>query len=310
PVEEVAVFEGGPEVSEALLEKRFDHVFFTGSTRVGRSVAAAAARHLSTTTLELGGKSPAIVDASACLEKAAERILWGKFINAGQTCVAPDHVLIHEDALSGFLEHARRILSTRYGATPEARRECPSFCRLVSGGHLRGLAALLDAAKAEGAKVAFGGGMDPAQRYMEPTLVTGVLPGSPLMREELFGPVLPILTFRDLDEAIRLVREGEKPLALYVFAESRDAVERVLRGTTAGGTSVNTVMVHLANPELPFGGVGESGMGSYHGRHGFRTFSHERAVLRQGPLDTLRMFYPPYTEAVQGLLRKAMRFLA
>jgi aldehyde dehydrogenase (NAD+) len=290
---------------------RFDHIFFTGSPAVGRHVMAAAARHLTPVTLELGGKSPAIVDETADIARAAERLIWGKCLNAGQTCVAPDYLLIQEDRLAAFLAAARRVIENRYGADAAARRASPDYGRLVSEAHQRRLADLLEAAVEQGARIAFGGDSDAVDRYLEPTLVTGVTADSPLMAEELFGPILPILTFGTLAEAIALVRAGEKPLALYLFSNDRTAVERVLAGTSAGGSCVNTLILHLANPDLPFGGVGQSGMGNYHGFAGFRNLSHERALLTQGRLlDGLRRFYPPYTGRVGRLLELAAKYLS
>lgn len=310
PPEEVAVFEGDHRVSDALLELPFDHIFFTGSPRIGSKVMVAAAKHLASVTLELGGKSPVIVDRSADIKKAAERVLWGKFVNAGQTCVAPDYMLIHEDRLAAFLTEARRVLAARFGSTDAEQQASANFCRLVSDDHHRGLHRMLEAAVAAGAKVEMGGVSVPAERYMAPTLLTGVTEDSPIMQEEIFGPILPILTFRDLDDALRLVRSKPKPLALYVFSGDNAATEKVLAGTTAGGTTVNATLIHLANGNLPFGGVGSSGMGNYHGFFGFRQCSHERAVLVQGIFDSIKLFYPPYTDRVKQVIRMAIRWLA
>lgn len=306
---EVAVFEGGAAVSEALLELPFDHIFFTGSPRVGRTVMAAAAKNLATVTLELGGKSPVIIDETADIRKAAERTVWGKFLNAGQTCVAPDYLLIHESRLAEFIAEAKRVIAERFGPTEEARRAGPDLCRLVSVGHARGLAEVLAESVRRGAKVETGGACDEAERYLAPTLLSGVAEDSPIMREEIFGPILPILAYRSLDEALRVIRSKDKPLALYVFSRDARAVERVLRETTAGGTCVNNVIVHLANPGLPFGGVGGSGMGSYHGYSGFRALSHERAVLRQGRFDAMKFFHPPYTARTRKLIQLALDYL-
>lgn len=308
--EEVALFEGSSAISDELLKLRFDHIFFTGSTRIGRNIMAAAANHLTPVTLELGGKSPVIVDETADIHKAAERLMWGKFINAGQTCVAPDYLMIHEDRLDEFLSSAIAVLEERYGHDPVMRRSDPSYCRLVNESHHQGLVRILDQAVAKGARIVFGGLHDRSERYLEPTLLCGVKEDSPLMQEEIFGPILPILTFRDLSEPERIIRSQEKPLALYIFSESKAHIDRLLTNTSAGGTCVNTVMVHLVNLELPFGGVGESGMGSYHGFFGFKTMSHERAVLRQGRIDTLRVFYPPYLPRVQFMIKKAVEYLS
>ncbi|MGK5084198.1 aldehyde dehydrogenase family protein [Bdellovibrionota bacterium FG-1] len=310
PPEEVAVFEGSSAVSDALLEFPFDHVFFTGSPRVGKTVMQAAAKHLTPVTLELGGKSPVIVDETADICKAAQRIMWGKLINAGQTCVAPDYLLIHESKIAEFVSEAKKVIGKRYGETDEAQRASSDFCRLVSQGHLEGLKKVLDETLSQGAKLETGGFSNPEQRYLAPTLLSNVNEKSAIMKEEIFGPILPMITFKTLDEAIRIIQGKEKPLALYIFSSSTDSIEHVLQNTTAGGTCVNSLILHLANPDLPFGGVGNSGMGSYHGFFGFRALSHERAVLRQGCIDTLQLFYPPYTSRVRSLIQLAIRWLS
>jgi aldehyde dehydrogenase (NAD+) len=309
PEDEVAVIEGSAAVSDALLELPFDHIFFTGSPTVGKHVMALAAKNLTPVTLELGGKSPVIVDETADIKTTAERVMWGKFLNAGQTCVAPDYLLLHEAHLPSFLSHARQVLDKRFGPEGE-RRSSTSFCRLVSVRATRHLVDLIDASVQAGARIEVGGDHDIEDRYIAPTLLTGVTPDSPIMGEEIFGPILPILTFRDLDDPIRLIQSRPKPLALYVFSRDRRNVERVLRQTTSGGSCVNTMIVHLANPELPFGGVGHSGMGSYHGVYGFRNLSHERAVLTQKTPDLVRLFYPPYTVKVRALIAASARFFA
>ncbi|MBI1747066.1 MAG: aldehyde dehydrogenase family protein [Acidobacteria bacterium] len=307
---EIALFEGSSALSDALLELPFDHIFFTGSPRIGKTVMQAAAQHFASVTLELGGKSPVIVDASADLRKTAERLLWGKFINAGQTCVAPDYLLIHESRLQGFVEEARKVLSRRFGDTEDQRKQSRDFCRLVSKGHHEGLMKVLTEAIQSGAKVAIGGVSDPEQRYLSPTLLVNVSEDSPIMKEEIFGPILPVITFSRLEEALEIIQRKEKPLALYIFSEDRRAVELIMKNTTAGGTCVNSTVIHLANHNLPFGGIGQSGMGNYHGFFGFRNLSHERAVLCQGPFDVLKQFYPPYTERVKKLIQMATRFLS
>lgn len=310
PEEEVALFEGSSAVCDELLKNRFDHIFFTGSSNVGKTVMAAAARQLTPVTLELGGKSPAIVDETADVQKTAERVMWGKFINAGQTCVAPDYLLIQESRFSAFVECAKKILMDRYGHDPASRKANPSFCRLVSQGSLERLVQLLDESVKNGAKIEFGGLADIAERYLEPTLLSGVSPTSPIMQDEIFGPVLPILTFQSLDQLVHMIRSRESPLALYIFSNSKSNIDYLLNNTTAGGTCVNSLVIHLANPELPFGGVGHSGMGNYHGFFGFRTLSHERSVLKQGKIDTLKWFYPPYTKRLKRLIEIAAKRLS
>ncbi|MBI2566099.1 MAG: aldehyde dehydrogenase family protein [Candidatus Schekmanbacteria bacterium] len=306
---EVAVIEGGHDTADALLELPFDHIFFTGSPSIGKKVMGCAAKHLTSVTLELGGKSPVIVDATANIEQTAERVMWGKFINAGQTCVAPDYLLVHQSRESALIEECKKVIQQRFGRTAEAREKSPDFCRLVSHGHFDALKRVLDSAVADGARVEIGGEARHEDRYLAPTLLSGVTPTSPIMREEIFGPILPILSFSSLEEAIEVVRAREKPLALYIFSQDENNVENILRNTTAGGTCVNSLIVHLANTNLPFGGVGNSGMGNYHGFFGFRSLSHERAVLRQGFPDSLKFFYPPYTPRVKKMIELAMRYI-
>lgn len=299
---EVTVVEGGHSVADALLEMPFDHIFFTGSPNIGKKVMTAASKNLAPVTLELGGKSPVIVDQSANIKKAAERIMWGKFINAGQTCVAPDYLLIHESREKEFLEKAKDVIKKRYGETKENQEASPEYCRIVSEGHLQGLKKVLDASVQAGAKIALGGSANSNGRFLSPTLLTHLKDDSPIMKEEIFGPILPIITFRSLDEVFRIIRSREKPLALYIFSKNRDAIETILKNTTSGGTCVNSSVIHLGNANLPFGGVGHSGMGNYHGFFGFRNLSHERAVLHQGPIDMLKTFYPPYTKRVKKMV--------
>ncbi|MDB4951047.1 MAG: aldehyde dehydrogenase family protein [Gemmatimonadetes bacterium] len=304
---EVAVVGGGIPVADALLELPFDHVFFTGSTAVGRKVMAAAARHLASVTLELGGKSPVIVDEEADVAAAARRVAWGKFVNAGQTCIAPDYVLVHHSRERAFLDALKATIAAFYGATEEERRRTPDFCRIVDAGAHRRLSALLEASLAAGAVVETGGASDAAERYISPTVLSGVAEDSPAMRDEIFGPILPVLAYRRLDDVIETVRRGGKPLAMYLFCGRAENRERVLRGTTAGATVVDNVLLHYANPHLPFGGVGESGLGSYHGEFGFRAFSHQRAVMRQRGRPLVEMFYPPYARRMRELAAAMVR---
>ena len=303
PEDEVAMVLGGVPVAEALLELPFDHFFFTGSTAVGRRVMHAAADHLASVTLELGGKSPAVVDRSADLRQAAERIVWGKFVNAGQTCVAPDYVLVHRDDEPAFLEAARAAMARFHGVAAD-------HAGIVDDAAFGRLAEALDGTVEAGARVVAGGGSHEAERLIEPTLLADVPPDSPLMREEIFGPLLPVLTYRSLDEALAFVNERPKPLALYVFSRDAAATERVLGATTAGGTVVNHVLVQFANPELPLGGVGESGQGSYHGFAGFRAFSHERAVIHAGGFSLAPLYYPPYGKRMRRIAAAVSRWMA
>lgn len=292
----VKVFEGDVEVASSLLEQRFDHIFFTGSTAVGRKVMMAAARHLTPVTLELGGKSPCIVAADADLDLAARRIAWGKFINAGQTCIAPDYVLADRQVADRLIEALKRTIRDFYGDAPQ---HSPDFARIIDDRHFARLKALLD-----DGRIAIGGGHDAAQRYIEPTVLDHVSPESAVMRDEIFGPILPVLRIDGLDDAIRFVRERPKPLALYLFTNDAAVRERVVAGTSSGGVCINDTVMHLAVPGLPFGGVGDSGMGAYHGRFNFTTFSHARAVLSRSSRGDVAFRYPPYEPGKFRWLRR------
>jgi aldehyde dehydrogenase (NAD+) len=307
--EVACVNEPGIELANALIAMPFDHVFFTGSVAVGRKVMTAAASSMASVTLELGGKSPLVVDETANIPKTAERAVWGKFINAGQTCVAPDYALVHEAVLPAFVAAVKRKIAEFYGESEEARRASPDFPRAIDLAAFRRLSSLLEQSVMAGARVEIGGTTDAAERYIAPTVLTGVGWDSPIMKEEIFGPILPVLGFRSLDEVPGRINALGKPLALYVFSRRRENVETVLRRTSSGGAVVNNVVIHLANPNLPFGGVGESGQGSYHGWYGFRTFSHERSVMRQGPAALVNALYPPYGPKMQRILDLVGRFL-
>jgi aldehyde dehydrogenase (NAD+) len=292
--DEVAVITGDHRIADTLLDQPFDHVFFTGSTTIGKKVMAAAARNLATVTLELGGKSPAIVDESADIETSARRVMWAKCANAGQTCIAPDYALVHERVVDRFVEAAKKAVESFYGPNPDDWIKNSDYARIIDDAAYSRLSKLLLGTAAAGAWLAFGGATDAGERYIAPTLLTGVTPESPVMSEEIFGPILPVLAFRNLDDAIALVRRGEKPLALYVFAKDRAVIERVLASTTSGGAVVNNVFLQIINPNVPFGGVGASGQGNYHGEYGFRTFSHARAVVEQTTASAMTLLFPPY----------------
>jgi aldehyde dehydrogenase (NAD+) len=306
PEDEVAVVDGDAAVAEALLEMPWDHIFFTGSTPVGKKVMAAAAKHLSSVTLELGGKSPAVVERSANLKRAAVTIAHGKFMNGGQTCVAPDYVLVPEELREALVGHLRTVVQGFYGADPKTS---PDFCRLIDDRSFLRLKGYIDSAVKSGAKVAFGGESDAATRYLAPTVLVDVPPDAPVMQDEIFGPVLPVLTYQTPEEAVNFVRARPPPLALYVFARSRREADAVLDGTASGGACVNNTVFHLANPDLPFGGIGPSGMGNYHGRAGFRCFSHERAVLRQRGNPLSRFLAPPFAARMNRLVARLARWL-
>lgn len=292
----IAVVEGGVPETQALLAEHFDHIFYTGNGRVGRVVMEAAARHLTPVTLELGGKSPVIVDDSADLEVAARRVAWGKFLNAGQTCIAPDYVLVAGGLEDRFVEHVARAVTTFYGDDPKAS---PDYARIVNDQHFERLVGLLDSGDA-----VIGGDHDATQRYLAPTVLRDVPSDAPAMRDEIFGPILPVLSVGSIDEAVEFVNGRDKPLALYVFSQSGQVRDHVLERTSSGGAGVNATMFHVAIPELPFGGIGASGIGAYHGRTSFDTFSHRRSVLRKGVRPDPDLAYPPYTKRKERLLRR------
>ncbi len=300
--DEVAVVEGDHVETQQLLALPFDHFFFTGSTRVGRIVAEAAAKHLASSTLELGGKSPAVIDDSADMATTAKRLAWGKFVNSGQTCIAPDYILVSEHREQALVEALRAAIAELYGASEADRKSSPDLCRIINTRNFDRLKKLLDDTISQGAKVELGGQTDAGERYIAPTLLTKVRGDAPLMSEEIFGPILPILTYKNLDEVAAFITSRDKPLALYVFGEDKARVDAVIASTTAGGTCVNNTLIHFANHNLPFGGVGPSGSGNYHGWFGFKAFSHERAVLRQGRVDVASQLYPPYTKKVSRML--------
>ncbi|MEZ5322616.1 MAG: aldehyde dehydrogenase family protein [Microthrixaceae bacterium] len=297
----VAVVEGGVPETTALLEERFDHVFFTGSTAVGRVVMAAAARHLTPVTLELGGKSPAIVAADADLAVAARRIAMGKFLNAGQTCIAPDYVLVERAAKDEFLDRLSAVVGGFYGPDPS---RSPDFARIVNERHHDRLVGLL---KDCGGQVVVGGDFDRESRYLAPTVVSDPTESSSIMSEEIFGPLLPVVGVDSIDEAVLKVNAGPKPLALYVFTESPATADGVLERTSSGGACVNHTVMHVLPDALPFGGVGDSGIGAYHGKAGFDTFTHYRSVLRKPTRPDPPLLYPPMSRMKERLVRLAFR---
>ncbi len=296
----VAVAEGGPEVAETLLRQRWDHIFFTGGGRVGRLVMSAAARHLTPVTLELGGKNPAIVDHSADLDAAARRIVWAKFLNAGQTCVAPDYTLVHKSVEEPLLAALVKCISDFYGADP---RLSPSLGRVVNDAHMKRLFEMLEATKG---RLVTGGSSDASEHYLSPTVLADVRWDDAVMQDEIFGPVLPVLSYDNIGDVLSVLNERDKPLALYVYARNPDLVDQVIAESSSGSVCVNHNAVQLGVPGLPFGGVGASGMGVYHGKAGFETFSHAKPVLRRPPRGELPVMYPPYTRAKSWLLHKVL----
>lgn len=296
----VAVCEGDGETTGALIDEGVDHVFFTGSTAVGRLVMERAARRLTPVTLELGGKSPALVDATVDLDATATRIVWGKLLNAGQSCIAPDHVLVEASCKDALVEAIEGAVERLYGPDPALS---PDYGRIVNDHHVRRLRGLIED---HGGRIAFGGRIDAPARYVAPTVVVDPGLESGLMTEEIFGPVLPVVAVRDLEDAAGLLAGRPSPLALYVFSEDAAAVERVLASTRSGAACWNTTMHHFASSRLPFGGVGESGMGGYHGRYGYERLSQLRPVLHKPLAPDPRLAYPPYGRAKASLLTGAL----
>ncbi len=292
--DEVAIFDGDASVATALLELPFDHIFFTGSPAIGKLVMAAAARHLTSVTLELGGKSPTIVDASADLKAAAKNILWGKYTNNGQTCIAPDHIYVHENVKDEFVRLCRETLASAYGDSASSQMGSPYLARVVNTRHTQRLAGLLDDARAKGAVVLAGGDVSERDCFVAPTLLTNIPPQARIMSEEIFGPLLPIVGYSKLDTVIAEINAAPKPLALYVWSRDESSIRSVLSRTSAGGTCINHSVVQFIHGKLPFGGVNNSGIGNAHGLYGFKAFSHERAVVRNR-YQLASLFYPPYT---------------
>lgn len=310
---EVTVTQGaGAEVGDKLLALPFDHMFFTGSPQVGAHVAECAAKVHAGVTLELGGKSPTIVLDSVKIADAAKKIAWGKCLNAGQTCIAPDYVLCPRSLVQQLAEAVADNIKQMYGDTEDARRSCENFVRIVESKAVERHKALIEDAIAKGAKAVIGGAVycESADRYTPATVLTGVTPDMDIMQGEIFGPILPIVAYDSLDEAIQFVQARPKPLALYIFGKSRRDIDRVLRETTSGSTCVNHCILQIENLSVPFGGVGMSGTGNYHGVYGFKTFSHERNVMHQGAFDPLSFLYPPYHKASDKGLRAKIQQIA
>ena len=291
----VQVLPTGEEINSRVLECRFDHIFFTGGAAAGRRVMAAAARFLTPVTLELGGKSPCLVDETADLPMAARRIAWGKWLNAGQTCVAPDYVLVQASVKDRLVEELKKAIRRQYTAFPCANSQYPRIVNQAQFDRLQGLL--------EGQRLLFDGGEEAGLLKMGPKLVDSPSWDSPLMKEEIFGPILPILPYRQLDQAIRWVRERPKPLALYLFTRSRAHQRQVWRKLSFGGGCVNDTVIQLASPRLPFGGVGESGMGAYHGRAGFDAFTHYKSILWKPAGWEIPLRYPPYSGRQLAVIR-------
>lgn len=295
----IRVVEGGVETTSSLIHAPFDYVFFTGSAPVGKLVMEAASKNLTPITLELGGKSPCIIHSDADLKTAAKRIAWGKFLNAGQTCVAPDYVLVHKDVKNKFLDEMKYTLNNFYGEEPILSKDYP---RIINSRHLERLIELLDERK-----IVVGGKYNKEELYMQPTIMDSVNWNDKIMEDEIFGPILPIIEYEDLDRVIKNINSRPKPLALYIFTKNKNIENEIIARVPFGGGCVNDTISHLATPYLPFGGVGASGIGGYHGKHSFDTFSHKKSILKKTTKWSMNFIYPPYDKRKLSLLKKFLK---
>lgn len=294
----IAVVEGDAKIGIELLKERFDYIFFTGSVTVGKLVMAAAAEHLTPVTLELGGKSPCVVDKDANIDLAAKRIVSGKFLNAGQTCIAPDYLMVHKSNKNKLLDQIEAYLRKFYGEDP---RQSPDYVRIINKHHFDRLVALLD----KGDIIA-GGQSHPKDLYIAPTLIENVSWDDPIMQDEIFGPILPVLEFDDLAGVVSTINSHPKPLALYIFSNRRENYQRIITEAAFGAGCINDTVIHFINPYLPFGGIGNSGMGSYHGKASFDTFSHQKSILKKSFVFDAPLRYPPYKNKL-SILKKILR---
>ncbi len=304
---EVFCVEGDAQVSTYLLEQKFDHIFFTGSPAIGKVVMAAAAKHLTSITLELGGKSPAIVGPSAEMNSIVQKIAWGKFLNNGQTCIAPDYVFVHEKVHFQFLAGLENAIQAFYNADSKGIEQSYDYARIVNRRHFDRIVRLLDDAKEKGAKVIFGGELNPETNFISPTVLSQCTMDMAIMQEEIFGPILPVLTYRSDEEIISHLSKEEKPLALYVFSEDKAFTDYILQNTSAGSSVVNDCLIQFGHSSLPFGGVNNSGIGNSGGKFGFLEFSNAKAVLIQ-KTNALRFFYPPYTFRTKWLIGQVLKW--
>jgi aldehyde dehydrogenase (NAD+) len=302
---EVAVFEGDANVSQILLNQPFNQIFFTGSPAVGKIVMSAAAKNLTSVTLELGGKSPCIVDETANIIKTAEKIAWGKFINNGQTCIAPDYILVHKNVENELINSLKVAINAMYGTDA---KQSVDYCRIVNKCHFNRLNGILQEALEKGAKVEIGGQVDGSENYFAPTLLSEVDDSMKVMQEEIFGPILPIVSFTTNEEAIAHIKSREKPLAMYINSSKEKNIKYFMDNSSAGGTVINDCVIHYGNTEIPFGGINNSGIGKSGGIWGFTEFSNQRAVMRQ-KFGTFKMIYPPYTPFVTKLIKFFVKYL-
>jgi len=304
---EVYVFEGEANVATFLLNQKFDHIFFTGSPMIGKKVMEAASKHLTSVTLELGGKSPAIIDNSCDLKAAARKIVWGKFFNNGQTCIAPDYLLVQESIYLRFLEELREAIHVSLGKDAQAIQASNDYCRIVNHRHFKRLMQLLEDAIGKGAQVFTGGEADEVDLFISPTILTNLSNEMQIMDDEIFGPILPVISYKSQEELVDQINEKEKPLSLYIFSKNTEFNEYVLTNTSSGTAVVNDCLIQFGHPSLPFGGVNHSGIGKTTGYFGFLEFSNQKAVLVQ-KTNLLKMIYPPYSSRVQWIIEKMVKW--
>ena len=298
--EYIHLVEGGVEETSQLLEEKFDYIFFTGGTQIGKIIYQAAAKQLTPCTLELGGKSPSIVDKDVNLEVTAKRLVWGKFLNAGQVCVAPDYVFVHQEIKEKLIVALKAAIKEMHGENP---KQSPFFGRIISDRHFERISKLIEGDIVEG------GETDASEKYIAPTIINNVKAEDKVMQEEIFGPIIPILTYNKVDEVVDFINKGEKPLAMYIFSKNKQFRDTIINNTSAGGVCINETVMHMVSPEMPFGGVGDSGNGSYNGIHGFNTFSHKKPVMTRSFLFDVPQKYPPYTTGKAKFLKFALKRL-
>ncbi|WP_413232311.1 aldehyde dehydrogenase [Oceanotoga sp. DSM 15011] len=294
----IKVWQGEIEVNKEILNQKFDYIFFTGSTNVGKIVMKAACENLTPLTLELGGKSPCIVDKNTNIDKTAKRIAWGKYLNAGQTCVAPDYLLAHKDIKEELIEKIVYYIEKFYSQDP---KQSPDYPRIISSKHFDMLIPLI-----ENSEIYYGGEKDSQEKYISPTIINNVKWTDKIMENEIFGPILPVIVWEDLDYTINLINKRPRPLALYLFTNDKELEEKVLNNIIFGGGVINDTIMHLSNPYLPFGGVGASGMGGYHGKYSFETFTHNMSIMKRGFWPDIKLKYPPYSGKLDTL-RKLLK---
>ncbi len=302
---EVALVEGELEESQELLKLPFNHIFFTGSPTVGKIVMSSAAKHLASVTLELGGKSPTIIDETANIKTSIKNIVWGKFLNNGQICITPDYILLHKSKKDEFIKAFKEKVVSYYS---ENAIHSESYCRIVNTKHFKRLVSYIEDAKSRGAKIEIGGNYDATSNFIEPTLISNISDDALVLNEEIFGPILPIKTFVHLDEAIDYINSKEKPLALYIYSKSKKTIKWIIDNTRAGGTCINSNELHFSNQYLPFGGSNNSGIGKAHGFYGFQEFSNMRSILKRYTIGPLHLLFPPYNKFKQRIVDLAIKW--